>query len=558
MKQIVSRPLDFLSPSGISRLVLYTLVRLVYRIHSKGTKNFPATGGALLISNHISYVDAFLLQVASPRYLHFVASEHFLKKWWLGWAMRAMGVVPISSTRPKRALQAVIQKLKEGEVVCIFPEGTLTRTGNLQGFQKGFEVMARQAGVPVVPAAIDGIWGSVFSHSTVKLLQKRPLPYGRRIRVSFGAVLQGADIERRGAWQATLDLLHHSFSEREELTGHIGRAAIKALGGAPWRKQIIDINPERHALSRGALLALAITLARRWRRTMPEKRVGVILPPGLGSTVANLAIALLDKSAVNLNFNLGGESVELCCRQAELETILSSEAMRKRFERAPLPENTIDLLQEIRTCGKRERFLWFLAVWLLPPSMLNRLLGIPKHGDRNEAAVLFTHCSADKARGVILTHRNILANIIQISETAILRPADTLVGNPDVFHSFGFTMALWYPLLKPAPMVTLPLPVRTQATVRAIRNEKANILIATPPFLRACLEEASPEDLRPLRLIFAGTEKLPADLGKSLQETFNVPVMEGYGLAETTGVAALSIPDPDGRDRDTEKAKKGL
>ena len=153
-----------------------------------GVNHLPQRG-ALLISNHVSYVDAIILQVASPRPIRFVAYEEFHKKWWLGWALRILGVIPISSKHAKDAIRVVAHELQAGKLVCIFPEGQLTRTGTLLGLRKGFELMARQGNVPVVPVYLDSLWGSIFSFADHRYFWKLPrrLPY--RVSVNFGKPL---------------------------------------------------------------------------------------------------------------------------------------------------------------------------------------------------------------------------------------------------------------------------------------------------------------------------------------------------------------------------------
>ncbi len=156
-----------------------TICRLIYRITVKGVENIPASGGVLLVSNHVTYVDAFILSLACPRPIRFLSWAGFFDRPFLGWFLRQMGCIPISNTKTKDAIRTASDYLAAGECVCIFPEGDLTKTGELADFKKGFELIARRAGVPVVPASLGWLWGSIFSYERGKYFWKLPkkLPY---------------------------------------------------------------------------------------------------------------------------------------------------------------------------------------------------------------------------------------------------------------------------------------------------------------------------------------------------------------------------------------------
>jgi len=156
------------------------------RIH--GVENFPKDGAALLLGNHVSYIDWMVLSIASPRRVSFVIERKFYEKWYLKPIFRFFGVIPISSRASKEAFKAVREKLSHGKIVCIFPEGALTRNGHLGKFQRGFELITKDIDVPIIPFYIRGLWGSRFSHAHEKLKYNVSLRE-RDIGVSFGKPL---------------------------------------------------------------------------------------------------------------------------------------------------------------------------------------------------------------------------------------------------------------------------------------------------------------------------------------------------------------------------------
>ena len=335
-----------------------------------------------------------------------------------------------------------------------------------------------------------------------------------------------------------------AFNRRPELTAHLGTAAFHALARDPRREVVVDQIPSRRAMDAGTLLAIAIALGRRWRRHFHEHRIGIVLPPGIGAFATNLALTLIGKTPVNLNFAIGRAAVAAAMRKGAITRVISAAALRERLGEFPWPADTHDIAAEIAACGKPRIAAWLAAVRTLPAGLLARQLRLPSHGGDREAALLFTSGSAGEPKGVVLTHRNILGNCLQTRETGLLHPGETMIGCLPVFHSFGFTVTLWYPILHDMRVATFPSPLETRRIAEVIAAEKARVLIGAPTFLRPFLKRAEPVHLQSLRLVVAGAEKLPADLHESFLARFGLPVREGYGLTETTPVLAVNRPDP--------------
>ena len=264
---------------------------------------------------------------------------------------------------------------------------------------------------------------------------------------------------------------------------------------------------------------------------MNEKRVGVVLPPGAGAFIANLAVMCAGKIPVNLNFTAGRAALETSFRLGELQTVISADLVRTKLPNFPWPERTLDLKTEMEAAGGKRAILpWLIAAWVLPNQWCASLLGLPRTGDREEAGLLFTSGSSGEPKGVALTHRNILANCAQISSLSILPESCSLLGCLPVFHSFGFTVTLWYPMLRGCRIVTVPSPLETRKIIDAIREERVTVMIGAPTFVRPILKKAQPIELASLDLLVTGAEKLPDDLYRAFMETFHIEILQGYGL----------------------------
>lgn len=349
--------------------------------------------------------------------------------------------------------------------------------------------------------------------------------------------------------QKQLDFGEERFSKRAELGSHIALESFLALARSPGRVLVVDRTLERRSMKAGFLLAIAFCFSKRLAGHTAKKRVGILFPPGLAACIANLAVVLAGKVPVNLNFTLGRASAETCWRRADLDCLLSTARVRTKIPDFPWPEEDriVDLVEELKTLSKAKTLGVLAAIRTVPARWLARRLGVPARGGREEAGVLFTSGSSGEPKGVVLSHRNILGNCAQIDASGLLPRGERLIANLPVFHSFGFTVTLWYPLLRGCSIITLPSPLEVKKVAEAVEAEAATVLIGTPTFFRPYLNRVEPERLKSLKFVIAGAEKTPEGFAEKWETRFGSTYLEGYGLTETSPVVSVNLPHaPDG------------
>src|SRR5438067_8700223 len=288
-------------PQSTAERVLYffgqPLVRCFYRVSALGLENLPA-GGFLLVPNHISWVDALILQFACPRPIRYVIDQEYYHKRILHPILRAIGCIPISKRQSHAAVRAAAEKLYEGEIVCVFPEGELERRGTLLRLQRGYEVIARHAQAQVVPVWLDQLWGSIFSFQGGRFFRKIPKRIRYPVTVAFGRPLDAKSADIATMREELLKLGEFCFSRRPSLERHLAEECVRGLKRRPFATAVID-GIDHSVLSRSKLLGAAAALSRFLRNNFADQRIAIVLPAGKGSVVANLAVILANKTPVD-------------------------------------------------------------------------------------------------------------------------------------------------------------------------------------------------------------------------------------------------------------------
>ena len=538
-------------PQSLVRVMLSLLVSRRYRVNVQGFNYIPNEGGVLMLGNHISWIDWAIVQIASPRPVRFVMLKSIYERWYLKWFFKIFDTIPISSgASSKTALKKVTELLNSGEVVCLFPEGGISRTGHLGEFRAGFERACETANddVVILPFYLRGLWGSRFSRSENKISNEIKARLSRDLVIAFGEPLLKStqvDVLKRRIF----DLSISSWQHYVEALPTIPEAWIDTAKSQGSALAIADTLGEPMSATRA--LTAAVVFSKKIKRLSPDQNVGLLLPNSIGATVANMAVMLNGQTLVNLNYSASEESLLAAIEQAELPCLISSKRFIKKlqskgvdFERL-LSAVPVYYLEDVREdISQWSMISHLLCVKLLPKSVLKRLFCHVSDGSQT-AAILFSSGSEGQPKGVMLSHRNIMANVKQCADVLNLREDDVVMASLPQFHAFGLTVTQFMPLIEGVPMVCHADPTDSLGCAKAIAKYRATFMCGTSTFLRLYCSNrrVNPLMLESLRIVVAGAEKLNPAVRKQFKLKFNKEIYEGYGATETTPVASVNLPD---------------
>ena len=534
-----------LLPEWFMRLILWLITNTVYRISIVGRDNIPEKGGALFVCNHMSFVDGLLLIASTDRPIRFLVYKGIYELPVVKPFAKMLRAIPISSEqRPRemiRSLRDASDALSQGEVVAIFAEGQITRTGQMLPFRRGFTRIMKGVDVPIVPVNLDGVWGSIFSFARGRFLWKIPgrIPYP--VTVSFGAPMPAT---------STVTEVRRAVQELQSEAFHLRRRRMTTLDASFFRsarmhpRRFLMADGRTPKLRFGAALARTVFLARRLRLLWQgQDMVGILLPPSVGGALVNYAASFMGVVPVNLNYTANNEVIASCASQCNIQTVVTSKAFLERFPKIEIPGRAL-LLEDLAADPRLlEKLTAFFISKFFPYRRLKSVLGARRQDLDDLATVIFSSGSTGDPKGVMLSHYNLSSNISQISQVFMLGRGDKILGILPFFHSFGFMAALWMPVVNGIGVVFHPNPLDATAIGELVGQYRVTFMVATPTFLQVYIRRCSPDHFGSLQYVMAGAEKLPDRVAMAFEDTFGIRPLEGYGCTECSPVVTVNARD---------------
>jgi acyl-[acyl-carrier-protein]-phospholipid O-acyltransferase / long-chain-fatty-acid--[acyl-carrier-protein] ligase len=516
--------------------------RAFFRLEIKGQENIAKAGPHPIIAlNHVSFLDPPLATTILPTRPVFAIDIGMSKKWWIQPVLKVMRTMPLDPLKPI-AMRTIINAVRGGDTLVIFPEGRITVTGSLMKVYDGAALIADKSGAMVVPVRIDGAEATIFSRLKNSQVRRRWFPkitvtilepvkldvdpalVGRRRRQVAGAAL----------YTIMSDMIFRTTSTDRTIVEAVVEAA--KVHGANW---LAIEDPVSGQLTYKRLLRAVAVLGGKLMPLAPEGHaLGIMLPTSNAAVVTLLAVMSGGRVPAMINFSAGAANILAASRAAKLDTIVTSRAFVERARLDHVVEQIatqvrVVYLEDIRptiSLGDKLRGAWN---WKKP-------LVARKPDDW--AVILFTSGSEGQPKGVVLSHRNMLANVAQAAARIDFGREDKLFNVLPIFHSFGLTGGTVLPLVSGVPTYLYPSPLHYRTVPELVYGVSATVLFGTDTFLNGYARVANPYDFRSLRYVVGGAEPVKETTRQIYLEKFGLRILEGYGVTETAPVLALNTP----------------
>ncbi len=531
-----------LLPEDVLRGVFRAYFRWFHGVRVLGLEHVPPPSErVVVVSNHTSLMDGCLLAAVLPGQATFVVDTFMARKWWVRPFLAQVSVLTVDPTNPYAARE-MVRAVEAGTRLVIFPEGRITKTGGLMKVYDGAGLVADHAGAMVLPVRIDGLERSRFSrlHGKMRLrwFPRVTFTVLPPVRLTVEAGLQGR-ARRRALGLAMEDIMVDAAFRTRPIDRSLFTALLDAAALHGRKKEVLE-DVTFTPLTFGRLILGAVVLGRALSTiTRPQEHVGVMLPNANGAVVTVFALQAYGRIPAMLNFSAGAEAMLAACRAAEVRTVLCSRAFIERAKLGPVIDRMHGVqfvwLEDVRAgLGTRAKLR---GLW--DARRARRLPGALMSG-QDPAAVLFTSGSEGTPKGVVLSGRNILANIAQVGSVLDFGPADRVLNAMPMFHAIGLSSATLLPLLSGARTFLYPSPLHYRMVPELTYGTDATILFGTDTFLSGWARYAHAYDFRAVRFVIAGAERVRDETRRVYADKFGTRLLEGYGATETAPVLALN------------------
>jgi len=535
-----------LLPEALIKAAFKWALKLFYRVELQGLDHYKDAGErAVIVVNHVSFLDALLLAVFLPQKPLFAINSYIAQRWWIKPFLKLVEAFPLDPTNPL-AIKALIKKVQENRHCVIFPEGRITVTGSLMKVYEGPGLVADKADAMVVPVRIDGAQYTYFSRMKGKLrlrwFPKITITILPPREFSIPEEIKGR-ARRQRAGVKLYDVMTHMLFETREVKQTLFEALLEARHVHGGKQPVIE-DIERKPMTYNRLLLGAAILGRRFAKiSEPKEIIGVLLPNAAATVVTFFALQSQARVPAMLNFSTGAKNMIAALNAACIKTIITS---RRFVEMAKLEDSIeamsehvqIIYLEDIRKqVSLGDKILGIVSKF--QPNAVPKKVGVTAD---DPAVVLFTSGSEGTPKGVVLSHANLLANRHQLAARIDFNATDIVFNALPVFHSFGLTGGMLLPVLSGIKTFLYPSPLHYRIVPALIYDSNATIMFGTDTFLAGYGRVAHPYDFYSMRYVFAGAEKLKDETRKTWMDKFGLRILEGYGSTETSPALTINTP----------------
>ncbi|ACC98565.1 AMP-dependent synthetase and ligase [Elusimicrobium minutum Pei191] len=536
-----------LLPKHILRSVLTTILDFIYGVQFEGIEELRKNkGNAVIVANQNSLLDPLILAIYLPGRPYFAVDTETARKFWIRPFLKLIRYYVVDASNPM-IIKSMIEEVKKGNKLVIFPEGRVSTTGGIMKIHPGLAMIAERSGADIIPVSIEGTQFSIFSRFG-RDFKKKPerdvtVKISKPRKLNVNPALKG--IERRAAADNALyDIMALMKFDNVNTNQTIFNSFINARYQIGYRFEIMeDIN--RKPVSYGKILTAAFVLGDKFTKTTkPGEFSGVFLPTSNACAITMLALHAYGRVPAMINFSTGIKNVCNSCKTAGIKTVFSAKVFIEKADMQPmvdaLRENGINVIfiDEFKITAMNK--ILGLIKSFFPRFTYNFYTVMPKPTD--PAFLLFTSGSEGSPKGVVLSHKNLLSNIAQVSSVLPLSVNDRIFCCMPLFHSFGLTAGFLLPALSGFKTFFYPSPLHYHVIPQLVYDTNSTILFATDTFLSGYAKTAHPFDFYSLRLVGMGAEKMKEETFNIWARKFGLRILELYGATETSPGIAFSTP----------------
>lgn len=531
----------------LARFILLIILKLLYRFRAYDTEVLKTEGPVLLVSNHLSWIDWLLIGVLLEEDWKFVTSISTANLSPLHrFIMINRRTFPIDPTTPYSA-KKIAEYLKSGGRLVLFPEGRMSRTGNLMKFYEGVGFLLHTTKTKIILCRIRGVERTIWAKHNGWKRFFYPVSLHFKGPVNPPEFASGKTSKIRN--KLTTWLMEMMTDQHFDIEMKFAPQDIPAAIATIARQRpgfIVFEDAQNNKLSYRKFFIAVSLLSKQFQHFINDtnNRVGVILPNVCIAPVVVTSLWKAKKIPTILNYSSGATNMIRCAEIAGVKDIITSKLF---FERAKIDAHLFsskgfnihyleDLRSRVSTVSKALSFIksLFFLPSIRPDSKSNLA--------EETAVILFTSGSEGEPKGVELTHSNILSNIRQLLAVVDIRDNDRLFSCLPFFHSFGLTVGMFVPLVRGIYSFLYISPLHYRIAPIMFYEKDCTIMFSTNTFLNGYLRRAHKYDFHNARLLFAGAEKLQENTATNFSNHFGVRVLEGYGVTECSPVISVNTP----------------